>query len=117
MNKKDFEKYINIQLKNVPLEKFEQELIKMQKVWLPQILDKRLKNYTKCKLCGKYSKEKDFESESIEEIHTETTYKDAGYGDDDKMGEVEYLVTYQICPICQNKELKSKYYIKTIREW
>lgn len=50
MNKRDFEKYINTQLKDVPIEKFEkeikkmqEELKKMQQVWLPQILEKRKK--------------------------------------------------------------------------
>jgi len=35
----------------------------------------------------------------------------AGYGDDDKMGDVEYMVSYHTCPCCGEKQETKKYYI------
>lgn len=117
MNKTEFEKYINTQFKNIPLEKLEHDLIKMQKDWIPQILDKKRKNKIKCEFCKKYSKVKDFKTELKNEIIVETTFRDYGNGDDDKVGEVEYLVTYRICPICAKQKVEHKTFIRIVNEW
>ena len=117
MNKKTFEKFINDSLKDIPLEKFEQELLKMKNDWIPQILEKKKKNHIKCSSCGKYSKIKDFKTEEKIEVNVETTFTDAGYGDDDMLGEVERIYVYRICPICQKKEVQSKHFLRIIREW
>lgn len=124
MNKRDFEKQMNSKFSSMPLDKVEKEIQKMQSeltkmknVWLPEFLQKKLKGHVKCQKCGKYSKEKDFKIETEVKVNVETTYTDCGYGDDDKFGEVERLWVYQICPVCKNKQVKSKNYIRTIREW
>ena len=117
MNKKDFEKFINLHFKDIPLEKFEQDLLKMKKVWIPQILENKLKDKLKCKKCGKYSKKEHFKIEDEIKIVTETTFRDVGYGDDDKTGEVEYLFFYQICPICGNKSVKEKLFLRIVNEY
>lgn len=114
MTKKDFEKYINEQFKNIPIKKIEHDLTKMKNVWLPQILDKIYKNQIQCKSCGNYLNENDFKIEIQKEIHTEITYDKK---QEEKIGRVEYIVTYNICPICENKEIKSKEFIRNIKSW
>ena len=75
------------------------------------------KNYILCNHCNKYCLKKDCKRQDIREVRVETTFTDCGYGDDDKMGEVEYLVTYSICPRCGGKQQTSKLYLRTICEW
>lgn len=63
-----------------------------------------------------YSLQKDFKEEVNTEIRRETTYTDAGYGDDDKIGDVEYRITYSICPLCQKKTQENKMFIRILWE-
>lgn len=110
MNKKDFEKYIKEQFKDVPLENLEKNITKISNVWLPQILESMLKNHIKCKSCNKYVEKKDFEIQQDLEIHTEKTSSN-------KINEIEYLVTYKICPFCKNKEVNSKTFIRIVETY
>lgn len=100
MTKKDFEKYLNEQFREIPLEEQERLLIKMEREWIPSILKRKLEKYTMCDSCKKYSLTKRFKTITIKNRRIETTYRDAGYGDDDMIGEVEYLYYYLVCPIC-----------------
>ena len=116
MNFKDFETTLASYLNVLSLEKQIELLTKMQKVWIPKVIDKKLKNYTFCKECKKYSLTKKFESTTEVATFTETTYVDAGYGENDKIGEVTYLITYSICPNCGNKKETKKSYMYTENE-
>lgn len=117
MNRRDFEKFLNNQLKGMPLEKVELELEKIQQKWIPEILEKKKKGKQKCNACGKYSPVKEFKIENEIKIITETTYTDCGYGDFDRIGEVERLYVYEICPLCGNKKEKDSTRLRIIREW
>lgn len=116
MNFKDFETTLSSYLSVLSLEKQIELLTKMQTVWIPKLMDKKLKNYTLCHECKKYSLTKSFKSKEEVETYTETTYIDAGYGDDDKIGEVTYLITYSICPNCGSKKQLKKMYLYTKNE-
>lgn len=116
MNFKEFEKILSPHLTVLCLEKQIELLTKIQKVWIPKLINKKLKNYTICSKCKKYSLTKNFKSIDEVETFTETTYTDAGYGDDDKIGEVTYLITYAICPKCGNKKEVKKMYMYTQNE-
>ena len=64
MNKKEFTRYINEQLNGMSLERQVQELQKLQKVYLPELIQARMKrlgtwvppekkdDYVFCKHCG-----------------------------------------------------------------
>lgn len=91
-------------------------LEKIQKKWTPDIINDKLKKYKLCKKCHMYSLQKDFKEEVNKEIRRETTYTDAGYGDDDKIGDVEYMITYSICPLCQKKTQEDKIFIRILWE-
>lgn len=91
-------------------------LEKIQKKWIPEIINSKLKKYKLCKQCHKYSLQKDFKKEITKEIRRETTYTDAGYGDDDRIGDVEYMVTYSICPLCQKKSQEDKMFMRLLGE-
>lgn len=116
MNKKEFEKYINSKLRNMSIEKQEELLRKIKDKWIPELLERKLKNYTKCNKCGKYSLTRKFKTITNTETRIETTYVDAGYGDDDRQGEIEYLVYYSVCPVCGNKKEERKNYIRLLWE-
>ncbi|MDO4282017.1 MAG: hypothetical protein Q4D02_00085 [Clostridia bacterium] len=116
MTKREFEKFINQNLRNLSIEHQEELLIKIKDKWIPEVLERKLKNYTKCVKCGKYSFTRKFKTITVLETRIETTYVDAGYGDDDKYGEVEYLVEYSVCPICGYRKEKKKCYMRTIWE-
>lgn len=129
MNKKDFATYISSRLEGLSLEKQIEELEKVQNVYLPEQILKRKKqfgtwvppekadDYVFCKQCKKYYLKKEGEQKDVQEVRTETTFIDCGYGDDDKLGEVEYLITYGICPRCGGKQEIKKWYLRTICEW
>lgn len=129
MNKKDFNKYIENNLNGLPLEKQIKILRKIQENYLPTLIHSKQRklgvwipqeekeNYMFCEKCKKYILKKKCKREYIKEIRTEMTYIDAGYGDDDKMGDVEYGVIYVTCPVCGNKQEEKKYYIKKVKEW
>ncbi|MDD4607747.1 MAG: hypothetical protein PHD10_01245, partial [Bacilli bacterium] len=116
MTKKEFMDYLNKELKGLSLEKQKLILEKMKNEWIPQQIEQKYKNYSLCNKCGKYSLTKNNKIISKEENIVEPTYIDAGYGDDDRYGEVQYLVDYSICPICSKEKQIGKTYIKTLWE-
>lgn len=129
MNKKEFTSYIEDVLEGKTLEQQIKVLQKMQLEYLPSLIHSRQKklgvwvpdeqkgNYMFCEKCNKYSLISKCNTEMIKEIRTETTYVDAGYGDCDMEGDVEYFVTYITCPRCAHKQEKTKLYMRTVREW
>lgn len=129
MNKKDFTQYINSRIAGLSLERQIKELLKIQNTYLPElILDRQKKlgtwipaekkqDYMLCTSCRKYSLKKTCLKEDVTEVRTVTTFRDCGYGDDDRLGDVEYIVTYITCPRCGHKQEVSKYRLRTLREW
>ncbi len=113
MNKEDFTKFLNESLKGFPLEKQIQIIEKMKAEWIPKIVIEKTKNYVLCEHCGRYSLEKNNKKTYNREKRIQSTYTDAGYGDDDLYGEVEYIVEYSICPHCLKKKEISKSYMGT----
>lgn len=129
MNKRDFKVYFDEQLSGMSLDKQIEELQKLQNVYIPELINARRKKqgtwvppgeeykYIYCDKCQKYHLKTKWKVSYSKEIRTEPTYIDAGYGDDDMMGDVEYMITYHRCPICGYEKETSKLYIKTLREW
>lgn len=123
INKTEYRKNITQQAKDLPIEdqlkiiKKEQKNIENTQQWLKEIRTQLLKNYTYCNKCEKYSKTKDFKTLSIKEVRQETTYTDCGYGEDDTWGNVEYVIDYQICPLCNHKKQITKHYLRTLDEF
>lgn len=116
MTKRDFNSFINQNLKGLSLEKKLELLCKIQNLWLPDIKkklnDKLDKNYIKCSKCKKYSLIKSFKYKNKKEIrHGVTVYRDAGYGDDDEIADVTYSVDYVVCPICGGLTETNRYKI------
>lgn len=115
-NKKDFIKYIKNCLNNEPLELQVEILNEIKNNLIPQILNEKINNHKRCEFCKKYILNSDYIRENKIETRVEITYSDAGYGDDDREGEIEYEIIYEICPICGNKKQVEKYYIRTLWE-
>ena len=112
MRKLDFMKFLKEQVGDLPINKQEKELEKISG-YVDEYIQKIKKNKTQCKSCGKWSPTKDFKTEKEIASRVQHTYSDAGYGDDDKYGEVEYLYTYQICPLCKEKQVADTKYLRT----
>lgn len=116
MNKRDFEKIIKESMDGLSLEKKEEFLNKVKSKWLPEIQEKFNKNvakkYTKCWECGKYSLTSDFKKIHEQVEHEGVlVYVDAGYGENDEVADVTYLMHYSICPKCKHKKLLSKKFV------
>ena len=87
---------------------------KKEGTWVePEKRDK----YFYCPECKKYTLKNKYKTEMEHEVRTVSTYRDAAYGDGDLDGDVEYLVTYMICPKCGHKHEVRKHYVRTISEW
>ena len=129
MNKKDFKKYIEENISGLSLERQIKELQKIQNVYLTEFINLRKKKegtwiqdkdkdkYIFCSKCQKYYLKSKWKEEYVKEVRTVTTYIDAGYGDYDREGDVEYMVVYHTCPECEYSKETKKHYIKTLREW
>lgn len=129
MNKRDFKKYIEENIGNLSLERQIKELQKVQNEYIPELINARKKKqgtwiphkdkdkYIYCNKCKKYHLKTKWKEEHVKEVREKYTYIDAGYGDDDRIGEVQYMVVYHTCPECGEKVETAKYYIKTLREW
>lgn len=118
MNRKEFFSFLDSKLEGKTLEQKVNEIDKINaKEWFEQYLDHLTKNMIFCPECKKYVSEKKFKKEVIKEIRRETTYRDAGYGDDDRTGDVECLVEYIVCPLCGHKKQKDKWRLRIIREY
>lgn len=57
------------------------------------------KGYKYCPKCKEYYREKTWENEFRTEIRNICTYRDCGYGDDDRYENVKCNVQYGICPM------------------
>lgn len=129
MNKKEFIEFMTKQMEKLSDERKIEFLLRVQNNYIPTIIHqiqkrngywvepKDEKNYTLCNKCKRYSLTKKCKTESKREIRIESTYRDAGYGDDDRDGEVEYIVMYSICPLCGHKQEQNKFYVRKLREW
>jgi len=105
MTKKDLENFVRSNLKDLPLEEQERILTKMCNTWIPDITkkirDRIKKSSFKCSKCGRYSLKKNFRVEfKTETCCGVTVLSDCGYGEDDLIADVTYLITYNVCPIC-----------------
>lgn len=116
MTKKDFEFFIKQELKNKTVEEQLKELEKIKNKYLPDFIQNIKSKNTYCSSCQTWSSNRKFKQTSEIVKNIETTYTDAGYGDDDMYGEVEYLCYYKICPICNTKILQDRKYIRTLWE-
>lgn len=129
MNKKQFTKYMKSQMEGMTYEQKIRLLKRIEGNYVPDLIKSCMQKegyyvssseadkYFRCKRCKKYTPKTKCKSESKTEIREETTYSDAGYGDDDMMGDVEYFVEYMICPCCHHKQEVHKLYMRKIREW
>ncbi len=116
MSKNDFKKLMKDTMSDLSLEKQEKLLDNIQKFWIKELKSEIFKNFTKCEHCGQYFKSKQYKKVSKTGTQVETTYSDAGYGDDDRYGEVEYIFNYLECPSCKHQKLIDKEYVRTIWE-
>lgn len=120
MNKTEFRKIIKDSINGLDLDKQVALLNKIQREWTPSIVSdikgKITKDYTQCSKCNRYVKTKDFKTSSEKKTNIETTYTDAGYGDDDRIGEVERLYLYTICPLCGGTHRVEQMYLRTLWE-
>lgn len=114
--KKNFISSINTLLKDVPKEKQIQKIEQMI-AWLKELIEKKKENRTYCKGCQNYILTKSFKEVFETEIRHVTIHTDCGYGDDDTHGDVEYFVTYRVCPVCGQKEEVRKWRSKIISEF
>lgn len=69
MNKKQFIYYFNQVTLDESLESQIELLEKMQKVWIPNLIERKTRNYTFCESCKKYVRTKSFK-----EIEKENGY-------------------------------------------
>lgn len=111
----NFKKFLKENLEFVTLTE-QESFLKEIPAMIKEYEEKSKKDFTYCNSCKKYIKTKYFKTEH--NIHTtvETTLQDAGYGDDDLIGEVEYEFIYETCPKCGNKKEKNRYYRRTLWE-
>jgi hypothetical protein len=128
MNKKDFMAYMEKEMSGLTDKQKVALLRKMEGNWLPSLLKKYQKKlgdyvepkerdkYVLCDACKKYYSKTKVQSCYVHETRTETIYVDAGYGDNDMIGDVRYFVEYKICPRCGNKQEIGKMYIETKNE-
>lgn len=117
MKKTDFTGMLHDGMQSMTLEKQLELLDKISSKWIPELRAKLIRNKKKCGKCGKYSPSKDFKGFSRREIvKDQIIYCDAGYGEDDEYGDVEYVVTYSVCPLCGNKVVSNKFLIGTIKK-
>lgn len=126
MNKKDFKKYIEENLTGLSLSRQIEELQKIQNVYIPELINARKKKegtwisekdkdkYIFCEKCKKYYLKKKWKYITVNEVKTIYTYRDAGYGDDDVLQDVEYSIIYGICPNCSNRQERYKRRIRVI---
>ena len=128
MNKKQFTQYVESEMEGLTDEQKIALLRKLEGNWIPTLLKKYHKKlgyyvepkerdaYVLCEKCKKYYSKQKVKSEYVNETRTETTYTDAGYGDDDMIGDVRYFVEYKTCPRCGHKQEISKLYMETKNE-
>lgn len=91
-------------------------LNKMSENWIPSLKKNIFNTYRKCCKCNEYFLRSEFKKSNSKITNEETTYTDAGYGDNDKYGEVEYMIDYLECPKCHYKETVNKHFIRILWE-
>ena len=69
-----------------------------------------------CPGCKSYHNDSLVRTICRRETRQETTFTDAGYGDDDMIGDVTYNVKYSVCPSCGYEKEKEKIYMSTANE-
>ena len=87
-------------------------------MWIKEYLQKLTEKYTCCSNCQKYSLTKSFKKTLKEEVRKGVLlHSDAGYGDDDQFGDVNYIVTYSVCPICKHEKEGDKLLTKVLKKY
>jgi len=115
MNKKQIKKAINNLLdENDSIDKKYRFIEKLEEVLL-KIREKISNNMLCCENCGKYF----YKRNTFEKVETDknvTTFTDAGYGDDDRIGDIKYLKTFCKCPYCKKNVEVSKQLLEITNE-
>lgn len=88
----------------------------IQEEIIPQLKDELTKETTYCPHCHDYYLSSQWEKSLKMETFEETTFIDAGYGDDDMIGDVTYLMEYSECPMCKKSIRTKKEYLYTQNE-
>lgn len=80
------------------------ELIKKFRTALYEEEDKLKKNNYHCISCDAYFARNEAHFKSTHEtVKGECVFRDAGYGDDDRFADCQYIVLYITCPKCGKK--------------
>lgn len=118
MLKKDLFDFLDKSLEGLSVEQKEKTINRIvSKNYLQEYRKKITKGMKRCPLCDKYYSSKlKLETDFRKEIREECTYRDAGYGDDDRYGTVEYIVKYNKCPKCKKFFEVKKYMNKILSE-
>lgn len=116
MTKREFETFLKHTIADLPIHQQEKFLKRLQYKWMPEInrdfQEKISKKYLKCTYCNKYYLLTSYSIISNIELRKGIlVYTDAGYGDDDKIADVTYNVSYYLCPVCGRKMEKDRYQI------
>lgn len=116
MTKSEFEKLIKSGINDLPTDKQLKLLEKIENDWIPDIKTNLIKNKRQCEKCKVYVDDSKYKIWKKKETIVEVTYSDAGYGDGDKYGEVEYLIDYIQCPLCKHIAKVKKHFIRILWE-
>lgn len=110
MRKQDFINFFNENSQSLSIDSQISLLKKIKDKWIPELIDKKLKNYSYCVGCRKYVKTKAFKTERKDVLASNAhVYHDAGYGDSDRYADVTYDTVYSVCPNCSHKKIISRY--------
>lgn len=70
-----------------------------------------------CISCGTYFARNEAHFESTNEtVKGECVFRDAGYGDDDRFADCEYVVLRVVCPKCGKKKETARHRLKYMNE-
>ena len=84
----------------------------LQKSWIPELIQDRIKRYSYCNSCNSYSKTKAYSTLTQTETRIEKIFICDENNELDEFGKVECEVTYSVCPKCK---AKNEIFSKTIR--
>jgi hypothetical protein len=109
--------YLKNIFKNVLSKNDKIELINRLVKWLGNESDIIKNNCWYCSKCKQWYDKKEFINKTKTRlIRNVLTFSDAGYGDDDRYGDVTYLVYYHECPYCHEETEDRKITLKIENE-
>lgn len=114
MNKNRLLAYVDREVEGLPLREQVTILQDLAERVIPEMIAKKIKEYTQCPKCREYSRNESFRNFERKECREQHVQIDGP--ENTKIVLAEFIVKYSECPVCKHARVLKRVFVKAIGE-